>query len=106
MHPVDFMALLPDKSPKETVRVVAVLAENGRTGRTTTFERTFEPPTQRGEGQSLKFREILDAENQHGVREHVVEERDGKLFLKVVVRGDDNFGAKGRFKAVYRVWWG
>jgi hypothetical protein len=59
MHPIEFMALLPDKPPQETVRMVAVLAENGRTGNTTTFEKTFEPPTDRVQGQSLKSRRFL-----------------------------------------------
>ena len=90
---------------------VAVLAENGggysTPGKTETLDLDVRPPGERRPGTSARFTEQIDGElsRMDSVVEKRVEELGDKVRIRVSVRGENDLGAKGRFKAIYRVRW-
>ncbi|MEZ4364377.1 MAG: hypothetical protein R3B48_29650 [Kofleriaceae bacterium] len=140
LHPVDFIGVLEDdersKPPVESVRVVALVAENGfPSGKRETLTFDLAPPGPRPPGAVLEVIEQIDHDLDHNST-HNITRHDDHVTIALAVRGDDDplppppiscpaapgpggpipvpcpippdlptFGAKGKFKAVYRVRW-
>lgn len=112
MHPVDFIGVLEDdetrKPPVESVRVVAIVAENGLTsGKREALTFDLAPPGPRAMGATIDVVEQIDNEhtNQATIETHTLTRHDDRVTIDLAVRGQANYGAKGKFKAVYRVRW-
>jgi hypothetical protein len=100
LHPVDYLAKLA--APRRTDRLYVVAL----CGDAANVARDVRPPDPRPPGATAAFEEFLDLEftNLGSVTRHRVRPHDEHITIDVITRNRTN-GTRGKFKAVYRVFW-
>ena len=118
MHPPDIIAVLKNGpgSPAETFRGVAAVSDNclsaiGQHCASTSLDTDIAPPGPQPHGARIAFAESVGSEtNADTIVEGQTQTDRVTVFadhvhVHVVVRGQTAWGAPGKFKALYRVWW-
>ena len=115
IHPPDIIKVLPYKEPKETLRGIAVVANNGPlVGETRSISVDIYPPSPRPLSISkLEVKELVGPEtNFSTIIEGNVTKSGARITtysdrvnVYVKVQGQGAYGAPGKFKAIYRVGW-
>jgi len=107
IHSPDYIEVLPPKAAKETVRVIAVVAQNGlSSGDVEEISVKIPAPNRPSQWHVLAHHKLLSANTIAStvLTDEVIPLADG-IRVRVRVQGEGGMGANGKFFAIYRVGW-
>ncbi len=107
IHSPDFFEVLPDKPRTETVRVVAVVAQNGLvSGDVEGIGAEIRPPPRPSRWHVLSHRKRIGQHTRPStVLVDAVTPLADRVIIQAQVKGQSGLGSAGKFHAVYRVGW-